>query len=205
MGFDFPLTLIQLLWVNLVMDTLAALAFGGEPPLERYMSEKPVDRNEAIISPYMWSSISCNGIFMAILSVIWLTWPPIMIYFERDGVIDREAFLTGFFCFFIFITAMNAFNVRTTRLNLGENMFENRNFVFVVGFIFIVQILFTYIGGEWLRTVGLSVEEWCLVLFFSSFIIPFDLLRKKFVVPQLRKRIEEGQRRERTRLLVDLV
>eukprot|EP00028_Trichosphaerium_sp_Am-I-7-wt_P005134 CAMPEP_0168535412 /NCGR_PEP_ID=MMETSP0405-20121227/18674_1 /TAXON_ID=498012 /ORGANISM="Trichosphaerium sp, Strain Am-I-7 wt" /LENGTH=335 /DNA_ID=CAMNT_0008562693 /DNA_START=51 /DNA_END=1055 /DNA_ORIENTATION=- len=71
LGFDFPLTLIQLLWVNLVMDTFSALAFGGEPPLLQYMREKPVDREAPIISKYMWSSILTNGLFVAGMSLIW--------------------------------------------------------------------------------------------------------------------------------------
>ncbi|KAM9955572.1 hypothetical protein ACTFIW_007502 [Dictyostelium discoideum] len=68
MGFDFPLTLIQLLWVNLVMDTLAALAFGGEPALTRYMQEKPIKRDQSIITSRMWGSILGGGPFISAMS-----------------------------------------------------------------------------------------------------------------------------------------
>ena len=56
-GVDFPLTIIQILWINIIMDTLAAIAFGGEPALHRYMKEPPVDRDENILTKYMVSSI----------------------------------------------------------------------------------------------------------------------------------------------------
>jgi magnesium-transporting ATPase (P-type) len=55
------------------MDTFAALAFGGEPPLEVYMNEKPIQREENIINSYMWSSIIANGLYIAILSMLFLT------------------------------------------------------------------------------------------------------------------------------------
>lgn len=73
LGFDFPLTLIQLLWVNLVMDTLAALAFGGEPALTRYMEEKPIKRDDAIITPRMGLSILTGGFFIAAMSIFALS------------------------------------------------------------------------------------------------------------------------------------
>ena len=73
LGFDFPLTLIQLLWVNLVMDTLAALAFGGEPALQRYMKEKPINRTSGIITPKMGLSIMTGGLFIAGLSIFALS------------------------------------------------------------------------------------------------------------------------------------
>lgn len=86
LGFDFPLTLIQLLWVNLVMDTLAALAFGGEPALLRYMDEKPVARDAPIITVNMWSSIIINGLFIAFLCIAALMYQPLRLFFVRDGV-----------------------------------------------------------------------------------------------------------------------
>jgi len=100
LGFDFPLTLIQLLWVNLVMDTLAALAFGGEPALDRYMNERPIHRDEAIISLHMWSSIIINGVFIAMLCITALVNLSVRNLFEREGQPNEPVFLTAFFCVF---------------------------------------------------------------------------------------------------------
>jgi len=180
MGFDFPLTLIQLLWVNLVMDTLAALAFGGEPALDRYMTEKPIKRDESIITPRMWFSILSGGIFIATMSILFLTYDPVFEFFQRNGAPSEPAFLTGFFAFFIFLAVVNAFNVRTPQLNLMDHLTKNPGFILVVTFIFLVQIVFTYIGGKVLRTVGLTLEEWTYVILSSSIIIPYGLLGKLF-------------------------
>lgn len=186
MGFDFPLTLTQLLWVNLVMDTLAALAFGGEAALKRYMKERPIPRKAAIVNTDMWSSFIVNGTFIAIMSIIFLTWDPILFFFSRgchvnDAIAVDEpclTFLTAFFAFFIFLTNFNAFNVRVTGINLFNHLFDNKGFVIVVAIIFIVQISFSFIGGKWLRTVGLELNEWMVLIFSSAIIIPFDIIRK---------------------------
>ncbi|PRP87729.1 P-type ATPase [Planoprotostelium fungivorum] len=185
-GFDFPLTLIQLLWVNLVMDTLAAMAFGGEPALMRYMSEeKPIKRDQPIISLQMWSAIIINGMFIAILCVIFLTYDPIRDLFIRNGQPDEPAFLTAFFAFFIFLTNFNSFNARTPKLNIFDHIFENSGFVWVVLLIFVVQITFTYLGGNILRTVGLTFHEWIMIIGASSVIVPFDILRKILLGPYI--------------------
>ena len=178
-GVEFPLSMIQMLWVNLVMDTLAALALGGEPALEKYMEEKPKSRAEAIVNKDMWSSILTNGVFVAIMSAIYLKLPLVRSLF-RTGEPGQEDiyFLTGFFTFFMFLNAFNLFNARTTTLNLLENVKENQGFMRVVTLIFGVQVLMTYIGGEILRTAGLTLNEWVYVIGFSFLIIPLDLLRK---------------------------
>eukprot|EP01127_Copromyxa_protea_P021388 TRINITY_DN7342_c0_g1_i1.p1 TRINITY_DN7342_c0_g1~~TRINITY_DN7342_c0_g1_i1.p1 ORF type:complete len:948 (+),score=114.40 TRINITY_DN7342_c0_g1_i1:264-2846(+) len=187
MGYDFPLSLIQLLWVNLVMDTLAAIAYGGEPALPQYMNSKPTPRNEPIIGTYMWTSIISNGLFISVLSIFFLTNDTIEAYFRPgDSAEDGTPFLTGFFCFFIFITNFNSFNVRTKSFNILTDITLNTNFVVVVALIFIVQVTFTYWGGSLLRTVGLNFSEWCLVTGMALWIIPFDMLRKKFIVPYVR-------------------
>jgi len=178
LGFDFPLTLIQLLWVNLVMDTLAALAFGGEPALLRYMDEKPIPRDDKIITVNMWSSILVNGLFIAFLCIIALLYPPVRLLFLRDGRPSEKVFLTAFFAFFIFLTNFNAFNARTPKINIFDHITENRGFVGVVILIFAVQITFTYLGGNLLRTEGLTLNEWLMVIGASLLIIPFDMMRK---------------------------
>eukprot|EP01128_Nolandella_sp_AFSM9_P007328 TRINITY_DN3987_c0_g1_i1.p1 TRINITY_DN3987_c0_g1~~TRINITY_DN3987_c0_g1_i1.p1 ORF type:complete len:942 (-),score=263.04 TRINITY_DN3987_c0_g1_i1:145-2970(-) len=187
LGFDFPLTLIQLLWVNLVMDTLAALAFGGEPALARYMSSPPIKRDEAIVNPYMWSSIAFNGLFVSFCSIIFLVWDEVPKLFVRDGVLDDAVFLTAFFAFFIFITTINAFNVRTQSVNIFDALSQNVGFLLVILIIFVVQITFTHLPalGPILRTVPLTANEWAMIIVACFIIIPFDTVRKLLVAPWL--------------------
>ena len=182
-GIDLPLTMTQLLWVNIVMDTLAAFAFSGEAALKRYMNEKPIPKGESLISGDMWSAILIDGIFMALISIYFLTSDFVAGLFVCDAVRcpDPElnlVLLTGFFGFFVFMNNFNKFNARTEGLNLFEHITENRNFLVVVILIFFLQTSFTYFGGEVLRTVGLTLEEWFYVLAFAITIIPLDLTRK---------------------------
>ncbi len=182
-GFDFPLTLIQLLWVNIVMDTFAAIAFGGEPAIDRYMFEKPIKRDEHIITPTMWCSIIFNGVFIAGLCVFSLLYPPIRNLFIRDGKPDEQVFLTAFFCLFIFITNFNSFNARSPRkLNIFDHITQNRGFLAVSVVIWIIQITFTEMGGKFLRTVGMTTNEWILVICVASLIFPFDAIRKLIMI-----------------------
>jgi len=114
-GVDLPLTMTQLLWVNIVMDTLAAFAFSGEAALKRYMNEKPIPKDESLISGDMWSAILIDGIFMASISLYFLKSDFVAGLFVCDAVRcpDTEpklVLLTGFFGFFVF---MNNFNKLT--------------------------------------------------------------------------------------------
>lgn len=195
-GVASPLNVIQILWVNLVMDTLAALAFGGEPPLERFMTEKPKRRNEPIISKYMMSEIAVGAGWTFILSCVMLvlgsfpsgdpesyleSWG-----FLRDVQIEGEphAILhTAYFAFFIFIAVFNAFNARTDRANLFDNLGKNKGFLTVFGIIAVVQILMTYLGRGILSGWGLYPLEWLVVLIPAISIIPIDLIRKAIVNP----------------------
>ena len=78
----------------------------------------------------------------------------------------------------VFINNFNKFNARTEGINLFENITENKSFIIVVIIIFFLQTIFTYLGGEVLRTVGLTMLEWVYVLIFAATIIPIDLARK---------------------------
>lgn len=176
MGMENPLSITQILWVNLVMDTLAALAFGGEPALKRYMKEKPKRRDEPIVNRYMWSSILTGSSWVFILSMFMLV-AHFADGFFRDAPKD-EYLLTGYFSFFIFAAAFNAFNARTEKLNLFDNIKRNKGFLNVIGIIIIVQVLLAYFGGVILRCYGLTITEWIVVTIFAATIIPIDLVRK---------------------------
>ncbi|MBF0302273.1 MAG: cation-translocating P-type ATPase [Desulfamplus sp.] len=178
-GLVQPLTITQMLWVNLVMDTLAALAFGGEPALRRYMNEPPKRRDEKIVSPDMWSSILMGGIFISSLSIFFLTsgWIADFFRFGPDGKHDMYLY-TGFFSFFVFISILNGLNARTETMKLFEHITQNMGFVKVMSSILVIQVIMTYLGGVILRTYGLVFNEWLLIIGLALLIIPLDLLRK---------------------------
>jgi magnesium-transporting ATPase (P-type) len=174
-----PLSITQILWINLVMDTLAALAFGGEPALKRFMQEKPKRRDENIVSPYMWSSILTGSLWVFALS-LFLLLSPIAESAFRAGP-DRQFLLTGYFVFFIFASVFNAFNARTDQFNLFDNIARNKGFLQIILLIVVVQIIMTYLGGVILRCFGLTAPEWAFVLLLAATIIPVDLIRKAIV------------------------
>ena len=179
-GFKLPLTMIQLLWINLIMDTLAALAFSGEPPLGKHMQEQPKSRDESLISAEMWSSILFNGLYIGLLCLVFLTMPFFKSIFQRIGnsELSQIVFLTAFFSLFVLLNNFNKFNVRVEELNLLDHILANKGFLKVVVTIFIVQFILTELGGEMFRTTSMNSYEWLWVLGLAFSIIPVDLARK---------------------------
>jgi calcium-translocating P-type ATPase len=177
-GIDFPLTIIQLLWINIIMDTLAAISFGGEPALMRYMREEPVDREENILTKKMVSTILVSGIFITIFSLFFLTYEPISAMFVRDGIPNVRVHQSAFFNVFIFMILFNGLNVRSENYNLFEHIKENKTFIYIMILTFSLQVIFTYVGGTILRTTALTMTEWGIVISMSLLIIPVGLMGK---------------------------
>ena len=185
-GVDVPVTVIQMLWINMVMDTLAGIAFSYEPPLKEYMYEKPKKKNENIINRYMKDEIIFTGAFSALMCVFFLKSPFIHSIF-RDSADDRYL-MTAFFGLFIFMGIFNCFNARTHRLNLLAHLSKNKVFLIIILFILIVQVYLIYYGGDLFRAYGLSPFEFEVMILLSLTVVPVDWLRKIY----LRKRGEIG-------------
>lgn len=175
-GIPTPVTVIQMLWINMVMDTLAGLAFSYEPPMEEYMNEPPKRRDEEIINKYMLHEILITGIFSTILCIVFLKSSFIKSIYRYS--IDNKYLLTAFFGMFIFISIFNSFNARTVRLNILSNIFNNKVFISIIIFIMLVQVGMIYYGGTIFRTSGLTLKEFIFMILFSILVIPFDILRK---------------------------
>lgn len=179
LGMDPPLTIPQILWINLVMDTLAALAFGGEPALPKYMEESPRRRNEPIVSGTMQSAILVGSLYILVAGLLLLMLPVLQDIFRP--IQDNRYLLTGYFTFFIFAAIFNAFNARSEGINLLGHIKENLNFLKVMGLIVVVQVVLTQIGGVVFGCYGLTLTEWAFVIGLAILIIPLDLLRKAIV------------------------
>ena len=175
-GVETPVTVIQMLWINMVMDTLAGLAFSFEPPLLEYMDEKPKKKDEQIINKYMINEILFTGAYSSILCVLFLKLPIIKELYRFN--IDSIYLMTAFFGLFIFIGIFNSFNARTHRLNLFANILKNKVFIIIISFIIIVQLFLLYFGGNLFRTSGLTLKEFEIMILLSMTVIPIDFLRK---------------------------
>ena len=190
-GLANPLSITQILWVNLVMDTLAALALGGEPALKRYMHEKPKRRDESIISKKMKSQLALGTVWAFILSMFMLisqiwTDSPFWSVFEglgKDGssIETSKYLLTGYFCLFIFIAIFNSLNVRTDKVNVFDNITGNKGYFKIMGIIVVIQVALAYLGGEIFQCYGLTWQGWAVVLVMAVSIIPIDMIRKAIV------------------------
>ena len=178
-GVATPVTVIQMLWINMVMDTLAGIAFSYEAPLKEYMEEEPKDRYEPILNNYMIHEIVFIGVYSSLLCIFFLKSPYIHSFFRDD--INDKYFLTAFFGLFIFISIFNSFNARTSRLNIFANLFKNKMFMIVILFIAVVQFVLIYYGGELFRTVGLSFKEIEIMLLCAFSVIPVELFRKIYL------------------------
>lgn len=151
-GIDTPVTVIQMLWINIIMDTLAGLAFAGEPPLDEYMREPPKRREEPVLNRYMLHSILCMGIFKVVLCVLFLKLKHFRALFRYTG--NPVYFMTAFFALFIFAGIFNCFNARTYRINLLAHIRKNPMFILIMAAVAAIQLLLIYYGGSLFRTAG---------------------------------------------------
>lgn len=172
-GVPSPITVVQMLWINMVMDTLAGLAFSYEVPRIEYMKEPPKKKEENILNKYMINEILSSGLYSLVLCIIFLKLPIIKSLF-----VDNNHFMTSFFCLFIFLATFNAFNARTHRLNIFAHLSENKIFLLIILFIIIVQISITYSGITIFQTTRINIKELLITIVLSFSIIPLDIIRK---------------------------
>lgn len=176
LGVEAPITVTQMLWVNMIMDTLGGLAFAGEAAAKRDLREKPKRRDERIVNKYMLHQILISGSFSVVVSLLFLKHP-----FFTSQIRESEGdviHLSAFFALFIFLGVAQCINSRTDRLNLFSGIAKNRAFVFVMCLITAIQISFVYFGGSALRTAPLTPHELLLTILIAASAIPFEIIRK---------------------------
>lgn len=167
-GTEMPLTVTQILWVNLIMDTFAALALASLPPSHEVMQDKPRKGSDFIITKSMaWGILFCGVVFFAVMFAL-------LVYCERrgEGGVDVHE-LTIFFTIFVMIQFWNLFNAKA----LGSNRTAFRHFlkdkgmILVLGLILIGQWIIVTFGGEMFRTVPLSATEWLAIIGGTSIVL----------------------------------
>lgn len=185
-GVDEPLKVTHLLFVNLVMDSLGAIMLGNEPALEKYMHEKPRRRDESIVSKSMMAQILTMGLWLTIVSFVYLKAPFFVNLFANE-----EQHLTGYFVLFIVSALCNGFNVRDDGFGIFKGLDQNKGFLKVFFLIILVQFVivnaaliplqvFTWIGNMFsCRPFGIA--GWIAVIVLSVTMIPVDMVRKAVV------------------------
>lgn len=187
LGENIVLTVIQLLLINLAMDTLAAMAFGSEPPLAEYMQEKPVARQESIVTRGMLFQVTLGAIAITIICLSILFCPLVRGIFGDVNVVYLKSAL---FATFMMAITFNGFNARTEHFNVLEHIGRNRTFLLVCLTIFAMQWLFVEFGGEVLRVEPLSLGTWIICALMAVLVIPLDILRKLIISKSTNNNLE---------------
>ena len=161
MGTEAPLTVTQMLWVNLIMDTFAAMALASLPPSLAVMHERPRDRRKFIISTPMWWFILCVGglFFLLMTALLW--------WLERDGFTPREH--TLFFTAFVMLQFWNLFNARA--FLTGQSALQLRGckgFLTIAALIFFGQIVIVELGGPMFNVVPIPPLDWFYLIAITS-------------------------------------
>ncbi len=176
LGFEAPVAVVQMLWINMIMDTLGGLAFAGEAPKKFYLREPPKRRDEPILNSYMIFQIVWQGLATVSVCLSLLIVPAIT---DRFRVAPDDIYLlTAFFALFIFMSVCNCFGARTDRLRLLAGIGKNPGFIGIMLAVTVIQIAFVYLGGSVLRTAPLTPAELGFTFSLALLAIPTELLRK---------------------------
>ena len=184
LGENTIMTVIQLLVINLAMDTLAAIAFGSEPALKEYMKDKPVPRQESIVTKKMLTEVIISALFITAACLCIRFVPAVRDWFGVSALAAdslRIYLNAAVFATFMMAITFNGFNARTEHTNVFENLGRNRNFLIVMGSLLIVQFLFVTFGGEVLSVTPLNVTTWLICIAIAFLIIPIDIIRKSIM------------------------
>lgn len=176
LGIEEPLKITHILWINLVMDGLGALALGAEPALKKYMLEKPKSRNQNLVSKNMMSQVLFSGAWVTALSFTFLKLPVFVNMFGTEA-----QHMTAYFSLFVLCAVFNGFNVRSEGVNIFEYISENKGFTKVMSIIVIVQVLLTFVGGKLFSCTPFGLQQWLVILGLGVTIIPVDLFRKAVI------------------------
>lgn len=175
-GIENPITIVQMLWVNMIMDTLGGLAFAGEPTIPHYMKEPPKKREETILTKDMIRQILITGSFTLLICIMYLK--GFLLRNQFDSSFENIEFLTGFYALFIFIGLFNCINTRSERLWIFHGILKNHPFLLIISAIAIIQIWIIYYGGTLFRSTPLSIGQFVSIISLAFTVIPFDFVRR---------------------------
>ncbi len=174
-GIEKPITVVQMLWVNIIMDTLGGLAFAGEPALKEYMQRKSYGMGAKILNRDMLLRIFVGGGYSLLLCIWFLKGKWMSVIFSG---FSEDYFLTVFFALLIFCGIFTAFTARTERINILANICGNPMFVVIMTAVAIVQLMIIYYGGEIFRCVPIDIKSVGFAAALAISVVPADAARK---------------------------
>ena len=164
---------VQILVINIVMDSLNSLSFGGEPAKEEYMKEKPIPKGSKLLSKETIGQIAVSVVaFVGIFGITLL--PSVQDIFGNDEAV----YATVRFALLVMMATFNGFNIRTDGFNLFEGISKNKLFVEIAIAIFAITFVLAQFGGDIMGCTALTATQWAVTVGLAFLIIPVDLVRK---------------------------
>ncbi|TYI80958.1 hypothetical protein E1A91_D05G122000v1 [Gossypium mustelinum] len=184
---DVPLNSVQLLWVNLIMDTLGALALATEPPTDNLMHRSPVGRREPLITNIMWRNLLLQASYqvtvLLVLNFMGLTILHLKDDHDREHAYDVKN--TLIFNAFVMCQIFNEFNARKPEeINCFKGVTKNYLFMGIIGFTFVLQIIIIEFLGKFTKTVRLNWKLWLVSLGIGIISWPLAIVGKLIPVPK---------------------
>ncbi|KAK4427477.1 Calcium-transporting ATPase 9, plasma membrane-type [Sesamum alatum] len=183
---DVPLTTVQLLWVNLIMDTLGALALATEPPTDHLMDRTPVGRREPLVTNIMWRNLIVQAVYqIAVLLVLNFCGISILNLENDDRAHAYMVKNTVIFNAFVFCQVFNEFNARKPEeINVFTGVTKNHLFVGIVGATCVLQIIIINFLGKFTSTVRLNFQLWVVCVVIGIISWPLAVVGKFIPVPK---------------------
>ena len=163
---------VQILIVNIIMDSLNSLSFGGEPPKDEYMTEKPIKKGSGLFIRGAKKRIAISTVAFIVLYGI-ITFSPISDMFATE----TEA-ITARFALLCFMAVFNGFNIRTEHINLFNGIGKNKLFSAIAIGIFVMTIALCSFAENLIKVTALDFKHWVIVVILAFMVIPIDLIRK---------------------------
>lgn len=163
---------VQILIINIIMDSLNSLSFGGEPPKEEYMTEKPIKKGSSLFIRGAKKRIAINtAAFIVLYGILILS--PISDIFATE----TEA-MTARFALLCFMAVFNGFNIRTEHINLFNGIGKNKLFSVIAIGIFVMTFVLCNFAENLIKVTALDFKHWLVVVILAFMVIPIDLIRK---------------------------
>ncbi|KAL9082020.1 MAG: hypothetical protein Q9159_006791 [Coniocarpon cinnabarinum] len=193
------LTAVQLLWVNLIMDTLAALALATDPPSKSVLDRRPDKKSDPIISVTMWKMLLIQAVYQLIFILLCYFVPSLLPYSE-------DVHRTTIFNAFVWMQIFNTLNCRRldNKFNVFEGIFKNLWYPIILVVMIAGQILIVFVGGAALTTVRINGAQWGISLIAGAVVLPLGVLARcipdawvlKLIPPRVKKFVADRARRQ---------
>lgn len=167
---------VQILVINIVMDSLNSLSFGGEPAKDEYMKEKPIPKGSKLLSRETIGQIAVSVV--AFIGIFGITLLPTV---QKAFGNDETVYATVRFALLIMMATFNGFNIRTDGFNLFKGIGKNKLFIEIAVVIFALTFVLAQFGGEIMGCTALTAIQWAITVGLAFMIIPIDLVRKAVI------------------------